>query len=295
MLAAFQSARDDEYAGIVDKCWELPRPGRERAHGAALGSYADLEENEVDLEKLEKWFSDVAKRDAFGAAGRGSAHEAHRECTSALGVYAARLYETVANSVVVGPLFPETRQSAGARSCTAATSARRCAPRTCAWTAPSTPPARKQASAVRTQRRIKPVQAVIPLPVRGNSNSFFPNGPWCLPPVISDRPTSVLAGQHGRAGTAHRDRVSCQKISPLLTSRGRQPPGIFRPGKVRAARCRPAWWRSGCRGRCLDKCRRSGLRRCSHARWRRSGNSRRRGSRCRGRALRRARRRRRRR
>jgi hypothetical protein len=70
---------------------------------------------------------------------------------------------------------------------------------------------------------------------------------------------------------------------------------IFGPGKVRAARCRPAWWRSGCRGRCLDKCRRSGLRRCSHARWRRSGNSRRRGSRCRGRAARRARRRRRRR
>lgn len=69
----------------------------------------------------------------------------------------------------------------------------------------------------------------------------------------------------------------------------------FRPGKGRAARCRPAWWRSGCRGRCLDKCRRSGLRRCSHARWRRSGNSRRRGSRCRGRAARRARRRRRRR
>jgi hypothetical protein len=65
---------------------------------------------------------------------------------------------------------------------------------------------------------------------------------------------------------------------------------VVGPGKVRAARCQPAWWRSGCRGRCLDKCQRSGLRRSSHARWRRSGNSRRRGSRCRGRALRRARR-----
>jgi len=70
---------------------------------------------------------------------------------------------------------------------------------------------------------------------------------------------------------------------------------IFGPGKVRAARRQPAWWRSGCRGRCLDRCRRSGLRRCNHARWRRSGNSARRGGRCRGRALRRARRRRRRR
>src|SRR6188768_268429 len=33
---------------------------------------------------------------------------------------------------------------------------------------------------------------------------------------------------------------------------------VVGPGKVRAARCQPAWWRSGCRGRCPDKCRRSG-------------------------------------
>jgi hypothetical protein len=92
----------------------------------------------------------------------------------------------------------------------------------------------------------------------------------------------------------------CENLRAVVTAKARRAPrdgGFlawrrvnFRPGKVRAARCQPAWWRSGRRGRCLDKCRRSELRRCSHGRWRWSGNSRRRGSRCRGRALRRARR-----
>ena len=39
-------------------------------------TYAELEENEVDLDKLQKWFDRVRERDVFGASGRQAAEKA---------------------------------------------------------------------------------------------------------------------------------------------------------------------------------------------------------------------------
>ncbi|MBO0775415.1 MAG: ChrB domain-containing protein [Actinobacteria bacterium] len=89
---AFQAARDDEYEEIADRCEDFLAQVK-KEHVASHFTFAELEENEVDLEKLRNWFARVRQRDAFGAAGREAAEKALAECEQALEGYAARVYE----------------------------------------------------------------------------------------------------------------------------------------------------------------------------------------------------------
>jgi hypothetical protein len=95
--AAFQAARDDEYAEIVDKCDDFQGQVR-KEYVAEHFTYAELEENEVDLVKLRNWFAKVAERDVFGALGRAAAQEAIAACEITLEEYAARVYAEEAES-----------------------------------------------------------------------------------------------------------------------------------------------------------------------------------------------------
>ncbi len=89
--SAFQTARDDEYAEIVDKCQDfLSQVAKE--YDANHFTYAELEENEVDLVKLRNWFAKVVERDAFGAAGRSAAERVIETCEQSLEAYAARVF-----------------------------------------------------------------------------------------------------------------------------------------------------------------------------------------------------------
>jgi hypothetical protein len=95
--AAFQAARDDEYEEIVDKCQDFQAQVR-KEYTANHFTYAELEENEVDLVKLRNWFARVRERDVFGAAGRDQAEQALAGCEQTLEEYAARVYaEEVGN------------------------------------------------------------------------------------------------------------------------------------------------------------------------------------------------------
>jgi hypothetical protein len=95
--AAFQAARDDEYAEIVDRCEDFLAQVK-KEHVAVHYTYAELEENEVDLDKLHKWFDRVRERDVFGAAGRQAAEQALEVCGQSLEEYAARVYTEEAES-----------------------------------------------------------------------------------------------------------------------------------------------------------------------------------------------------
>jgi DNA-binding transcriptional regulator PaaX len=89
--AAFQAARNDEYEEIVDKCQDfLSQLKKEYAENHF--TYAELEENEVDLVKLKNWLERVRQRDVFGAAGLAPTQKWIAECEQALEAYAARVY-----------------------------------------------------------------------------------------------------------------------------------------------------------------------------------------------------------
>ena len=97
ILAAFQAARNDEYAEIVDKCADFLGQVR-KEYLAGHFTYAELEENEVDLVKLRNWFGKVSDRDVFGASGRSAAEQAIAGCAQSLEDYAARVYAEEAES-----------------------------------------------------------------------------------------------------------------------------------------------------------------------------------------------------
>jgi len=94
---AFQTARNDEYEEIVDRCRDfLQQVKKEYAENHF--TYAELEENEVDLVKLRNWFAKVRERDAFDADGRHAVEKAIEECEQSLEAYAARVYAEEAES-----------------------------------------------------------------------------------------------------------------------------------------------------------------------------------------------------
>ena len=91
VLAAFQAARDDEYEEIADKCLDfIASVNKEYAENHF--TYAELEENEVDLVKLRTWLARIRERDVFGAAGLAQALSSLAECEEKLEAYAARVY-----------------------------------------------------------------------------------------------------------------------------------------------------------------------------------------------------------
>jgi DNA-binding transcriptional regulator PaaX len=95
ILAAFQAARNDEYAEIVDRCEDFQSQVAKEYQEVHF-TFAELEENEVDLVKLQRWFDTVSSRDVFSASGRQAAVEALARCAGVLEDYASRVYEAEA-------------------------------------------------------------------------------------------------------------------------------------------------------------------------------------------------------
>jgi len=89
--AAFQAARDDEYAEIVDKCQDF-LGGLRKEYRAEHFTYAELEENDEDLIKLRNWFAKIQARDLFGAPGQRECAEALQVCERELEIYARWVY-----------------------------------------------------------------------------------------------------------------------------------------------------------------------------------------------------------
>jgi hypothetical protein len=97
VMSAFQAARNDEYEEIVDRCEDFLAQVK-KEHVAEHFTYAELEENEVDLVKLKNWLERVRQRDVFGAAGLQPTQKRIAECEQALEAYAARVYAEEAES-----------------------------------------------------------------------------------------------------------------------------------------------------------------------------------------------------
>ena len=89
--ASFQPARNDEYEEIVDKCEDFLRQVQ-KEYDENHFTYAELEENEVDLVKLRNWFAKIIDRDVFGASGRAACEQFLDRCEQSLEAYAARVY-----------------------------------------------------------------------------------------------------------------------------------------------------------------------------------------------------------
>jgi hypothetical protein len=91
LVATFNAARDDEYDEIIDKCKDFLHQVR-KEYEANHFTYAELEENEVDLVKLKGWLERIRARDVLGARQLEQTTDAVHGCEQVLEEYAARVY-----------------------------------------------------------------------------------------------------------------------------------------------------------------------------------------------------------
>jgi hypothetical protein len=91
LAAAFLAARDAEYGEVIGRCRDFHAElAKERAAGNF--TFAELEENEDDLAKLDAWLGKIRDRDSFGAPMRGEAEQVLAACRTDLEAFAAAVY-----------------------------------------------------------------------------------------------------------------------------------------------------------------------------------------------------------
>ena len=91
LVGMYNSARDEEYTEIIDKCHDFLQEIQDET-AAKHFTYAELEENDEDLNKLNSWFDKVTARDILGASRRADAAAGLKDCISALDGFANRVY-----------------------------------------------------------------------------------------------------------------------------------------------------------------------------------------------------------
>ena len=79
LVQMYNSARDDEYEEILDKCVDF-HAGVAKEVEARHFTYGELEENEEDLNKLRGWYEKVRARDVLGARREPEVVTALEDC-----------------------------------------------------------------------------------------------------------------------------------------------------------------------------------------------------------------------
>lgn len=92
ILAQLNAARDEEYEEVVD---ETERFREEVAQERRKGKFkfAELEDEESNLERLRKYLEQVEARDTFGVVGRERARAEVECCADVLQEFAQEIYE----------------------------------------------------------------------------------------------------------------------------------------------------------------------------------------------------------
>jgi len=88
----FNASRDEEYEEVVDEI-ERFREEIERERRKRKFTFAELEDEESNLERLRKYFAQVAARDTFDAPGRGRASAEVDRCAEVLEAFAQEIYD----------------------------------------------------------------------------------------------------------------------------------------------------------------------------------------------------------
>lgn len=97
-IARFNQARDEEYEEVVDEA-ERFREEIDRERRKGKYTFAELEDEETNLERLHKYLGQVEVRDWFGASGRSRAAAEVATCEEVLQVFAQEIYERQAGSL----------------------------------------------------------------------------------------------------------------------------------------------------------------------------------------------------
>src|SRR5215211_3243069 len=91
LVQRFRGLRDEEYAELIERCQglltELEKETKKKKF-----TFAELEENEDDLQKLESWLARIQARDLVGGARATEAARSVKSCKKAFGAFADHVY-----------------------------------------------------------------------------------------------------------------------------------------------------------------------------------------------------------
>jgi len=91
-VARLNAARDEEYEEVVDEAERFREEiARERRKGKF--TFAELEDEESNLERLRKYLAQVQARDTLGAQGAARALAEVEECAAVLDAFSQEIYE----------------------------------------------------------------------------------------------------------------------------------------------------------------------------------------------------------
>jgi hypothetical protein len=92
VLVRFKEDRDEQYREFISKCADFDvEIAKETA--ANHFTYAELEENDVDLKKLQDWLEKIKKLDFYHADLAAEADERLRACEALLDAYSRRVFD----------------------------------------------------------------------------------------------------------------------------------------------------------------------------------------------------------
>lgn len=91
IIERFRADRDQEYTEFCERCHDFLAEIDKETRAENL-TFAELEENEQDLHKLEGWLRKIQARDAFRGPKDGEASAALDECRQALLAFANSIY-----------------------------------------------------------------------------------------------------------------------------------------------------------------------------------------------------------
>ncbi len=91
LVQRFKGQRDEEYTELIERCEsllaELARETKKKKF-----TFAELEENEEDMQKLEGWMARIRARDLVGGDKASAAASSLEACRKALQTFANRVY-----------------------------------------------------------------------------------------------------------------------------------------------------------------------------------------------------------
>jgi vacuolar-type H+-ATPase subunit I/STV1 len=92
LLEAWNEARDDEYRELAGQCAKFLA---EIDHEFEIEKFtlAELDEEEAELDKLQRWHERIQRLDIHGAPGRAAAVSALRDAEAALARYSTAVFE----------------------------------------------------------------------------------------------------------------------------------------------------------------------------------------------------------
>lgn len=92
VIARFSSERNEAYQEFISRCYDFEAEiAKER--GIGKFTYAEIEENEEDLSKLQAWLEKIVRLDFYGASLRSEARARFARCAALLDDYAREVFE----------------------------------------------------------------------------------------------------------------------------------------------------------------------------------------------------------